>query len=757
MNDLNTTHTIQPQSMDTYSGPVDEEEIDLAKYFGVLLAYKWFIGLVVFIGILLGGSYAAITTPIYQTNVLIQIEDQQASSLAALENVAGMFEGDATTGAEIELLRSRMVIKEAVDQLSLNIFVEPEYFPLVGRAMARYFTPQQSGVVEPWFDQPQYAWGGEKIVVDFFEMPDTLLGKSLQLIAGPSGKYRLLDQHQQLLLEGKVGKLAEVSEGKDGKIKLFVSVLKARSGTHFQLIRFSPIRSIKRVLGDFSVQEKSTNSGILNLTMVGPDKVVITQLLNKIADVYVAQNIARSSAEAELSLNFLEKQLPPLKERVNAAENSYNEYRIQNSSVNLAGETKAVLEGLAQIEVALLNLRQERGELRKRFKVIHPVIKALDSKISILKAQGEKFEKDADQLPETQRDILRLARDVEVNTGLYTKLLNTAQELNMVKAGTVGNIRIIDYALIPETPVKPQKRLIVVFAFFFALFLGIILALLLRALRGGVNDPDEIERRLGLPVYASVIHSKAQRRMMKRAEKDGRAIGILARRQPDDSAIESLRSLRTTLYFSLKQADNNIVMVAGASPKVGKTFTSINLGAVLASDDNKVLVIDADLRRGSLHRYIGRPRNHGLTELITETTEEGIAEYIQSTGVEGLSLLPSGSLPPNPAELLLHESFKQKLEILSGTFDYVIIDVPPILAVTDAAIIGKNAATTLLVVKANFHPMRELEQATRQLQQAGIVIKGVVFNDVKVNNRHYIYQYDYKEVPEKSFGQFLTR
>lgn len=748
MNDLNTNQTVPPQGTDAYSEYADEEEIDLAKYLGILLAYKWFIGLVMLIGTLQGASYAFIATPIYQANALIQVEDQQASGLAALEDVAGLLEGDAAIEAEAQLLHSRMVIGEAVDQLLLNIAAEPEYFPLIGRAIARNFAPEQPGVARPWFNLPQYAWGGEKIAVDFLEVPASLLGKPLRLVTGRLGRYHLLDEDEQLLLKGEVGKLAEASLGGGGKIKLFVSALKARVRTHFMLVRFSPMQSISRILANFSAKEKGKKSGMLYLTMSGPHKASITQLLNKIADVYVAQNVARNSAEAELSLGFLEKHLPPLKERVDAAENAYNQYRMQHGSIDLAAETKSVLEGLVQIETALLDLQQERDELRNRFKPAHPVIKALDGKIGILKAQGKKLEQDADQLPETQRDILRLARDVEVNTGLYTKLLNIAQELRVVKAGTVGNVRIIDYALTPEMPVKPKKGLIITIALLASLFLGVILAFLLRALRGGVNDPGEIERRLGLPVYASIMHSKAQCLMAKRAKKGGRAIGILAQQQPDDPVIESFRSLRTTLHFSLKQAGNNIIMVAGASPEVGKTFTSINLAAVLASNGKKVLVIDGDLRRGHLHRYIGRPRANGLSELITEN-EEGGTGNIQPTGIEGLYLLSTGKLPPNPAELLLHESFKQKLDILSGMFDYVIIDGAPILAVTDAAIIGKNAATTLLVVKANFHTMRELEQATRQLQQAGVVVKGVVFNDVEVNSGRYgygkyIYQYDYK-------------
>ena len=194
-------------------------------------------------------------------------------------------------------------------------------------------------------------------------------------------------------------------------------------------------------------------------------------------------------------------------------------------------------------------------------------------------------------------------------------------------------------------------------------------------------------------------------------------------------------------------------MVAGSSPKVGKSFTSVNLAAVMASSGQKILLIDADLRRGYMHRYFGEERGEGLAEFITTATtgeEFNAKSYVRSSNISGLDFITTGKLPANPAELLLHESFKQLLDALAAVYDYIIIDSPPVLAVTDASIIGKNAGTTLLVVKANFHTLRELEQTNKQLQQAGVAVKGIVFNDVDINSGRYayggkyVYQYKYE-------------
>jgi len=754
-----------PSSNQVFTSTDHSDEIDLLEYLGALLAYKWLIVAITLFGLLLGVTYALLATPVYQANALIQVEDAQSSALAGLEDVAGLLESDAAIEAELQLLRSRMVLRPALEQLGENIIAQPRYFPRIGRAIARRFRGAREGVAKPWFAQGQYAWGGEQIVVELLEVPAPLLGETLRLVAGKQGHYTLLGKNDKTLLSGEVGKVAEATlsdyaylagddpQGGAASIKLFVTRLKAREGGHFNVMRLSPMTAVESVLANLSVSEKGKKSGMLSVSYRGADKASITGLLNKIADVYVAQNVARNSAEAELSLSFLEKQLPPLKQRVDAAENAYNLYRTQHSSIDLGIETQAVLAGLVQVEEGLLDLQQQRDELRNRFKPAHPVIKALDEKINLLAAHGKGLEAQAERLPETQRDILRLARDVEVNTVLYTKLLNIAQELRVVKAGTVGNVRVIDYALVPEHPIKPKKSLIAALALMLSFFFAVALALVLNALRGGINDPDLLERQLGLPVYASIIHSKAQILMAKRSLKKGIGIGVLCAEQVNDLAVESFRSLRTTLHFTLKQASNNIIMVAGASPKVGKSFTSVNLAAVMASSGQKILLIDADLRRGYMHRYFGEERGEGLAEFIaTATTGEefNANSYVRSSSISGLDFITTGTLPANPAELLLHESFKQLLDALAAVYDHIIIDSPPVLAVTDASIIGKNAGTTLLVVKANFHTLRELEQTNKQLQQAGVVVKGIVFNDVDVNSGRYsyggkyVYQYDYQ-------------
>jgi tyrosine-protein kinase Etk/Wzc len=192
--------------------------------------------------------------------------------------------------------------------------------------------------------------------------------------------------------------------------------------------------------------------------------------------------------------------------------------------------------------------------------------------------------------------------------------------------------------------------------------------------------------------------------------------------------VEALRSLRTSLHFALLEARNNIIMFTGPTAGLGKSFISTNLGAVLAQGGKRVVVVDADLRRGLLCRYFGAAQTPGVSNYIAENAE--LKTVIKKSAVERLDFIPSGTRPPNPAEILMHERFANLLNTLSRSYDFVLVDTPPILPVTDAAIVGRLAGTTLLVLKSAEHPMRAVEEAVRRLRTAGVQVRGTIFNQV---------------------------
>jgi tyrosine-protein kinase Etk/Wzc len=717
------------QSMDDQ----DDGGIALGEIIAVLIEYRWLIAAITALGLLLGAGAAFVARPEYRASGLLQVEEKASAALTGLKELGSLMglAGDTTVAAEQEILASRMVLNKVIERQRLNIVAEPHTFPLLGRAVARRY--KDEGLNEPLMGLSSYAWGGEMIQVDALEVPRDMLDEKLTLVLGEAGAFELFADDDMPVLKGKVGARAEA-----GKYAIFVAQLAARPGTRFDLVKLSPEEALIALSKKYTIKERGKKSGILEVTLQGNDPEKIAPVLDDILNTYVRQNVERRSAEAETTLQFLEKQLPLVKRQMDTAEAAYNTYRQSRGSLDLNIETQSVLQSLVEVENQIVALRQERDELRQYFTGEHPRIQAADARIEKLKQRRAQFDKDVAVLPDTQQEVLRLARDVEVSTALYTNLVNTAQQLRVSKAGTVGDVRIIDSAVVSYKPVGLKAPAIMAIGTFLGLVMAFGAVWLIRTLRVVVEDPEEIESRLGLPVYASIPHSKDEAAIAKRA-KGARASELLAISNPDDDAIESLRSLRTTIHFALLDSQQNSLLITGASPGLGKSFISKNLGAVLAQSGKRIVIVDADLRRGHINKEFGLRREVGISEYVADSVS--IDDVIKPTAIPNLWVVTTGQIPPNPSELLMHLRFEDLLEKLGERFDTLIVDAPPILAVSDAAIIGRHVGATLMVARSGRHPIRELEQAVKRLNQAGVHVKGFVFNDLDTTRQRYRYGY----------------
>lgn len=735
---------LRPASMYPGNHPEEDEDFNFGEIIATVLEYKWFILAVTALAVAIGIVSVFITTPVYKADAVLQVDEKAKGGLSALKDLDPLLGDSTSVAAELEILNSRMVLGRAVSKLNLDIVAKPRYMPLLGRAIARRY--KGDGLADPLAGLGQFAWGGEQIVVSAFDVPATLLDIDLTLVAGSSGSYQLLDDTGSVLVAGQIG-VPAAGQG----VSILVSTLVARPGTRFSVIRLSAELAIKSLRDQYSVKERGKKSGIIEATMLGTDRVALPLVLDEIVNIYYRQNVERRAAEAENTLKFLETQLPTLKAQLDAAEAAYNNYRQSRGSVDLTIETESVLKSIVEVDTDIVKLQQEREELRQGFTAQHPRVLALDAKLALLKARRTGFNQGVAKLPDTQQTALRLRRDVEVSTTLYISLLSSAQQLRITKAGTVGDVRVIDKALIYRMPVEPRGSIILALAGVLGLFASLTLVWLRRMLRVVVENPDQIEKRLGLPVYASIPHSKAEDAMALRIKKGGASQGeLLAVARPDDDAVESLRSLRTTLHFALLNTPRSSLLVTGPSQGIGKSFVSKNLAAVLAQSGKRVVVIDADLRKGHIHKEFGMPRDGGVSEYITGAIE--LSAIIRPSSVPNLSVVTTGRLAPNPSELLMHPRFEELLNQLHGLFDILIVDAPPVLAVSDAAIVGRLTGATLLVARAGRHPMGELEQTVKRLHQAGVPVKGFVFNDLDLNRQRYrygqegyVYRYTYKD------------
>ncbi|MCD5992709.1 polysaccharide biosynthesis tyrosine autokinase [Pseudomonas sp. CDFA 602] len=709
-------------SLDYYQ----DTRIDLATILRMLFDHKKLIIWIVSLFFMVGLAYAVLATPVFRASAMIQIEPKKVGIEGTPEvNNKPSSVSQATT--EIELIKSRALLGKVVDDLKLNLVQTPDFFPVIGPYLHRTFKPDYKGALaEPVAGLTQYAWGGEKIDVFQLEVPEALLGEKLTLVADRPGVFSLYDPDHNLLLSGAINRTVE-----GNGVKIQVATLHARPGTEFTVSRLRTLSAALLYQNRLKITEAGKDSGIIYLSIEDQDAARANGILDEVSQLYVRQNVERSSAEAAQRLQFLRSQLPMVRKQLEESEVALNKFQTSAKSVDLSIETKGVLDQVVKLDSMLSELKLKRVELERLYTQEHPTYRSLVSQMSQLEQQKQGLLKKIEALPLTQQELLRLTRDMQVTSQTYTLMLNKSQEQDILRAGSIGNVRVIDNAdTNVEKPVKPMKTLVVLFATLLGMLVAVTIVFIRQAFYRGVESAEAIENS-GMPVYASLPYSRQQERLEKNvksnnAPKDSKLLSVAA---PNELAIESLRSLRTSLHFAMLEARNNVLMISSPSPGVGKSFVSSNLAAIIAQTGKRVLLIDADMRKGYLHRIFGLQPKHGLSDTLAARLK--CTEVINHTQIRHLDFISCGFTAPNPSELLMHDNFNRMLTELSPLYDLILVDTPPILAVTDATLVGRQAGTCLLVARFGLTTIKEIEACKRRLGQNGILVKGAIFNAVE--------------------------
>lgn len=722
---------IEPMS-DLSQKSLPEETIDLSRLFGALFRKKWLIIGVTLLFAFIGIVHGMLSTPVYRADALVQVERRNTvSPFGNVDNVTGSGSGELNTSAELQILQSRMVLGQVVDRVSSDLIISPVQVPFIGGFVLR------RGIPRPAFLQGYpHIWGDESINVARFTTLDSSRGRSFIVERGAGDTYYIMQGDSRL----GTGTLGQPEVFLDGELELTVESFNAAEGAQYVLTRQQKTSAIRGIAGRLQVAEvggAGTTTGMIRLMMFGEDPSEITRSLDAVAQTFLTQNIERQSEQAQQSLEFLQRQAPELREQLDLAEQNLNDYRANLDSVDLSSEAQAAIQRYIELDTRLDELEFQEAELAQRFTPSHPNYQALIRQRRQIQRDLQELNARVNELPAAQQEVLRRTRDVEVTQAIYVNILNKVQELEVARAGTIGNIRIIDSAVLSGQVAPNVPRIFILYT-----ILGLLLitgyVLLKELFKRGVESPDQIER-LGLTVYANVPQSSAQRKLnralKRRGEKTSKSVvgGVLAQRDPMDLSLESLRGLRTSLHFTMMDGRNNRVMLTGPSPGVGKSFVSVNLGAISALAGKKVLIIDADLRKGNLHHAFGQASTGGLVEFLSG--ELTLEEIIKPTGVPHYDVITRGVSASNPSELLMRPGFEQALEDLSEMYDMVIVDTPPVLAVTDACVAGKHCGTTLLVTRFDMNSVREIQMAKKRLESSGLEIQGAILNGVKISSR----------------------
>ena len=702
-----------------------DDEIDLRQIWDVLSFNKYKIIASGGVGLLLALVYVLVASPVYEANALVQIETNKQNNILGDAQALLGGGGGSKSDAEINLARSRMVLGRTVDEVKSDVVIAYKQMPIIG----------------PVFSSKEVK-AEEALKINVFSVPDDLYNKNLELVYQGNKKFTLIipeiKKLPEVRVDGEVGKLLSYNG-----LLFNLQSITAESGDGFTITKLSKLKAIDTIKDGLSIGDVGKDTGILTFNFVGTDKEKIQLLLNSVIKNYEHQNKEFEVLSAGRSLEFIDKQLPVTKDSLRQAEDLLNEFRHKNATLDLSLEAQSVMQNLTKIEAELTTVDTKEAEISELFTKDHPNYQALIEQKKVLQKAKADLVKRVASMPQLQQDVIRLTRDVEIEQQVYMQLLNKQQEFSIMKASNAGRVRIVDAAVTFEEPIKPKKSLIILmltagFAALAALYF-IIKSLFNRAIEG-----TEAFASLGVDVLASIPLSLVQKSkdglfLKTRTEKNARTDFLLAQNLPTDPAVEAIRALRTSLYFTLMEAKNNVLMVSGATSGVGKSFVSTNLAVVMAQSAKKVLLVDSDMRKGYVHEMLHQPIGSGLSDVLSGAVT--FNEAIRTTEIEGLDFVSRGEVPVNPAELLMKANLETLLAEVSGRYDYVILDAPPIMAVTDAAILGQQAGTTIIVARYGLTTEQDIENCIVRFANSNVVVKGAILNGVeKSANNYYAYE-----------------
>lgn len=722
---MNQRPSIHETQMGSLS--VGESGSELANLLGIISEGRWLISAIAAAVLAAGVAYAFLAPKIYEGDTTLQVLTQQSGGLTGLETLSALVQGAAIpTEAEIQLLQTRAVLVPVIQKERLALSVANRTIPVIG-----------------------WLFGGgcdTPAQVNAFDVPTNLLDRPFVVRPAGAGRYRLFDPAGNFVLEAAVGRPAAArvdNGGNPGIATLDIgSIASCTSG--FEITRSSTDQAVQGLLGRMSVHEVGLQTGLVNVTLRGGSPAKVAAIVNDIAQANVEQNVRQNSAQAARQLDFLKSQFADLNRQLQTAQSKLAAFLTEHP-------TMAALSQNAQYLVTqAAALEQEIGPLEAQAAMAHaalgaesPRLAQLSAELGALKAQRESLLAGIAKLPRDEQTLVNLQTDVTTAQNLYTSMLNQAQTLQIAKAGTVGDVVVVDPAIAPFQPVAPKKSLDVALALLLGLVLGLGAAFGRRALRQAVDDPEIIEERLSLPVYAVLMHSPAQKRLDRAATASPGSPALLSLLKPDDPTVEGLRSLRTSLHLLAQPRNREVLCVSSLSPHEGKSFVSANLACLFAQSGLKVLLVDADLRRGHIHKVFGQTRGTGFAQLLRE--EATLAQAVKTTAVERLEIMPTGALPQDAGELLANGKLGQALTVISERYDLVVLDAPPIMAVGDAFIIARQCSQNLLVVKYGTHSIRQLRVGLRNFARHDIQIKSCVLNSVDQAAQRYAYhRYGYR-------------
>ncbi|RQS23561.1 GNVR domain-containing protein [Burkholderia sp. Bp8998] len=662
--------------------------------------------------------YAIAAAPVYSADTLIQVEENKASALGSLSAISKALDiqNSAVTG-EIDIVRSRSVVTEAIDATAAqaNVSVENR-FPLVGGLIGSFMPKDANGLAAAPFGLSSWAWGGERLEFNAFDVPYAQTGKALELDYLDGNRFRLKDGSGSEVLSGAVGK-PSMANG----YRVDVSRIVARPGAQFRVRSISKDACLDAILKKLSVTETKRQSGIMQMNFEDADPVFAARMINAIAESYLNFNARRRADDAERSLSFLNTQLPVVKARLQQAEQALNAFRNQQGSIDAQGDIKLLVDQLAFVDKSRLEAKLQYQDLLSKYMAGQPQVVAASNKMKELDQQATVLKDKAARLPSQQQTYLRLSRDVEVNNQLYVGLLNNTQQLQIAEAGTVGNASIVDKAVVSDKSIRPKRLLVIVMGAVIGLMLSFSVTQGLALLAGRVRDPNRLESTFGIPVLGVLPNSPhpLQTGTKKKA-------ALVTKDQADAPLADALESLTLALQYKLRadRRESKLVLVSSAVPDQGKSMIAANLAYLFSQKGLKTLIVDANVRSPGLRRYLPVTATKGLVDVLKNTLQPESAITHVTDNLHALSAGKAGA----SVNRFAAADFDRAVASLRDKYDMIVVDAPSALPVADVAAWSRFADMTLLVARQGSVSVASMAEAVEGLGKVGARVDGLVFN-----------------------------
>ena len=735
----------------------DNDEIDLMALLLALLRGWKVILLFILLGLVIGILYSRYVNPTYRADALIQIDEKSSGVPALGENISDLLGSENSKAqTEAELIRSRMILEPVVNQLHLRIQLADLDVSAIDKIINDRTHTQINAAegVSLKTAEGQVQVSEFNVSQAYLNQPFTInrVGTGFVLTNGFDDFKGQLNQPQKF-------------SGVDGQIHITVNDL-PKDGHAISITKQSLQTTTDDINRSLSVVEKGKQTGIIELSMTGPNQQQTSMILKDIILSYIGQNQSRGSEETTKTIKFMETQIPILKKKLEDAEGVFNEFRKKYGTIDVAKEAELLLTENSNIDVQLNELKLKKADLTTYYTEEHPLVIQIDEQLKVLKDRKQSIDNTIAGLPELQREFLKLSQDTEINREIYLDLIKNYQQLQIAKAGQSGFARIIDLPISTYKAIAPKKLLIIILAALLGAMLGSILVLIKNMLRNVVKDPERLEAKTGVPVVATVPRSPLLTRLRQNKKAPNR---LLAYVDNNSLSYEAIKSLRTNLMFGMPAQGRagqraKVILITGESPGVGKSFISSNLTEVFAQLDKKVLIMDADMRLGELHKMFSMSQDNGLgdylsqdkthlykdnaqvSKIVVDQEMNNIASFIHPTGIDNIDFMPRGQHPRNPASLLANGSFDHLMKQLNLHYDYIIIDSPPVLAASDAMILSQYADKVLMVARYDKSIEGQVVYAVNQMNKANIKVDGIILNDVQqglLSKYSYHYSYAY--------------